>query len=72
MNTSSPRTSNFAQSACTWLRTSALGGAMLVCSAVFAATPIPAGPLVSTEWLAQNLDNKPGAHCGGEREPGPV
>lgn len=30
----------------------ALGGA-----AVWAATPIPAGPLVSTEWLAQNLDN---------------
>ncbi|WP_255593843.1 sulfurtransferase [Acidovorax sp. sic0104] len=23
-----------------------------------AATPIPAGPLVSTEWLAQNLDNQ--------------
>jgi len=30
---------------------------MLVCSAVIAATPIPAGPLVTTEWLAQNLDN---------------
>ncbi len=30
----------------------ALGGA-----AVWAATPIPAGPLVSTEWLAQNMDN---------------
>nr|WP_035205281.1 sulfurtransferase [Acidovorax sp. CF316] len=26
-------------------------------SLAWAATPIPAGPLVSTEWLAQNLDN---------------
>ena len=31
---------------------------MLVCSAAGAATPIPAGPLVTTEWLAQNLDNQ--------------
>lgn len=53
-----PFTTTFAQTARTWLRASALGGAMLVCSAVFAATPIPAGPLVSTEWLAQNLDNQ--------------
>ncbi|MES2608613.1 MAG: sulfurtransferase [Pseudomonadota bacterium] len=30
----------------------ALGASM-----AWAATPIPAGPLVSTEWLAQNLDN---------------
>ena len=33
------------------------------CMALFggtllAATPIPAGPLVTTEWLAQNLDNQ--------------
>ncbi len=41
----------------TWLRATALGGAMLLCNLVFAATPIPAGPLVTTEWLAQNLDN---------------
>lgn len=58
MKTSSLRTSSFAQSAHSWLRASALGGAMLLCSAVFAATPIPAGPLVTTEWLAQNLDNQ--------------
>nr|WP_255590897.1 MULTISPECIES: sulfurtransferase [unclassified Acidovorax] len=25
---------------------------------MWAATPIPAGPLVTTEWLAQNLDNQ--------------
>jgi len=30
---------------------------MLLCNGVFAATPIPAGPLVTTDWLAQNLDN---------------
>ena len=32
-------------------------GMALGASVAFAATPIPAGPLVSTEWLAQNLDN---------------
>ena len=41
----------------TWVRTCALGAGALLCGAVFAATPIPAGPLVSTDWLAQNLDN---------------
>lgn len=30
----------------TWLR-----------ATVLAATPIPSGPLVTTDWLAQNLDN---------------
>ncbi len=54
---SAPQTTTFAHSVRTWLRASAMGGAMLVCSAVIAATPIPAGPLVTTEWLAQNLDN---------------
>lgn len=39
---------------CAWV----LGAGMaLGASVAFAATPIPAGPLVSTEWLAQNLDN---------------
>ena len=55
---SAPQTTTFARAVRTWLRASALGGAMLVCSAVWAATPIPAGPLVTTEWLAQNLDNQ--------------
>lgn len=32
-------------------------GMALGASLAWAATPIPAGPLVSTEWLAQNLDN---------------
>ena len=55
---SAPQTTTFARTVRTWLRASALGGAMLVRSAVWAATPIPAGPLVTTEWLAQNLDNQ--------------
>ena len=39
---------------CAWV----LGAGMaLGASVAFAATPIPPGPLVSTEWLAQNLDN---------------
>ena len=39
---------------CAWV----LGAGLSVGAAVaFAATPIPAGPLVSTEGLAQNLDN---------------
>lgn len=39
---------------CAWV----LGAGMaLGASLALAATPIPAGPLVSTEWLAQNLDN---------------
>ncbi len=40
------------------LRAWALGTSMALCASLaWAATPIPAGPLVSTEWLAQNLDN---------------
>ena len=54
---SAPQTTTFARTVRSWLRASALGGAMLVCSAAGAATSIPAGPLVSTEWLAHNLDN---------------
>ena len=41
-----------------WLRTCVAGSLALLGGAVLAATPIPAGPLVSTEWLAQNLDNQ--------------
>ena len=37
-----------------WLPVVALG---LAGSAAMASTAIPAGPLVSTEWLSQNLDN---------------
>ena len=40
-----------------WLRTCVAAGMMLFGGSVLAATPIPAGPLVTTEWLAQNLDN---------------
>lgn len=40
-----------------WLSVTALGVASLASGAVGAATAIPAGPLVSTDWLAQNLDN---------------
>ena len=40
-----------------WLSVTALGVASLASGAVSAATAIPAGPLVSTDWLAQNLDN---------------
>lgn len=40
-----------------WLSITALGVASLASGAVGAATAIPAGPLVSTDWLAQNLDN---------------
>ena len=40
-----------------WLSIIALGVASLASGAVGAATAIPAGPLVSTDWLAQNLDN---------------
>lgn len=41
-----------------WLKASVLGaGALLLSGVAFAATLIPTGPLVSTEWLAQNLDN---------------
>lgn len=40
-----------------WLQACVLGAGVLLTGTVFGATPIPAGPLVSTEWLAQNLDN---------------
>lgn len=33
------------------------GGVVLFSGSLLAATPIPAGPLVTTEWLAQNLNN---------------
>ncbi|GKS95732.1 sulfurtransferase [Acidovorax sp. SUPP2825] len=35
----------------------ALGAAIALCGTAFAATPVPQGPLVTTDWLAQNLDN---------------
>ncbi|WP_370627714.1 sulfurtransferase [Acidovorax sp. sif0715] len=41
-----------------WLRACVAGSTVLFCKALWAATPIPAGPLVTTEWLAQNLDNQ--------------
>lgn len=41
----------------TWLRASALVGALAGIGAAFAASPVPEGPLVTTEWLADNLDN---------------
>ncbi|CAN5351147.1 sulfurtransferase [soil metagenome] len=41
----------------TWLRASASAIGALLAATAFGATPIPAGPMVSTEWLAQNLDN---------------
>lgn len=41
----------------TWLRASALVGALAGMGAAFAASPVPEGPLVTTEWLAENLDN---------------
>ena len=40
-----------------WLRTGVAGSLVMLGGAVFAATPVPSGPLVTTEWLAQNLDN---------------
>ena len=36
----------------TWLRTTVLGTGAVLCGAVLAATPIPSGPLVTTDWLA--------------------
>lgn len=41
----------------TWLRASALVGALAGMGAAVAASPVPEGPLVTTEWLADNLDN---------------
>ena len=41
-----------------WLCACMAGGVVLFSGSLLAATPIPAGPLVSTEWLAQNLNNQ--------------
>ena len=41
-----------------WLRASVAGSLVLLGGSLFAATPVPSGPLVTTEWLAQNLDNQ--------------
>lgn len=40
-----------------WHQAAVLSLGAMLCGAAFGATPIPAGPLVSTDWLAQNLDN---------------
>lgn len=40
-----------------WRRACVLAAGATLGFAALGATPIPAGPLVSTEWLAQNLDN---------------
>jgi thiosulfate/3-mercaptopyruvate sulfurtransferase len=40
-----------------WRQTVALGLGSLAYGIALAATPVPAGPLVTTDWLAQNLDN---------------
>ena len=50
-------TTTWVQSRRTWLRACTLSTGILLSGAVFGASPVPAGPLVSTEWLAQNLDN---------------
>lgn len=39
-----------------WLRASALLGSLAIAGAAFGATSVPEGPLVSTEWLANNLE----------------
>ena len=41
-----------------WMRASLASCMALFGGTLLAATPIPAGPLVTTEWLAQNLDNQ--------------
>lgn len=41
-----------------WTRASLASSMALFGGTLLAATPIPAGPLVTTEWLAQNLDNQ--------------
>src|SRR5690606_14246538 len=41
-----------------WLLAAVAAVATLVSAVAVAATPAPEGALVSTEWLAQNLDNK--------------
>ncbi|SFD66299.1 sulfurtransferase [Paracidovorax konjaci] len=49
-----PRNAPWRQS----LHRAAWGATLALCgAAATAATPVPDGPLVSTEWLAQNLDN---------------
>ena len=40
-----------------WRQAAVLGFGAMLCGVAFGATPIPAGPLVTTDWLAQNLDN---------------
>ena len=40
-----------------WRQAVALGLGGWACGIAFAATPVPTGPLVTTDWLAQNLDN---------------
>ena len=40
-----------------WRQAAVLGLGAMLCGVAFGATPIPAGPLVTTDWLAQNLDN---------------
>ena len=41
-----------------WLRVAVATAAALVSTIAMAVTPSPDGALVSTDWLAQNLDNK--------------
>ena len=48
---------NLARPVRSWIRATVLGAGVLLGASAFGATPIPAGPLVSTDWLAQNLDN---------------
>jgi thiosulfate/3-mercaptopyruvate sulfurtransferase len=40
-----------------WARAIVLSAGLAAATAAGAATPIPSGPLVTTDWLAQNLDN---------------
>ncbi|RMX07894.1 sulfurtransferase [Corticibacter populi] len=40
-----------------WLRISALSSTLAVAGLAHAASAVPEGPLVSTEWLAENLDS---------------
>ena len=39
----------------TWLSATVLGTGTVFCGAVLAAIPISSRPLVTTDWLAQNL-----------------
>ena len=40
-----------------WQQSAVLAVGTLLCGMAVAATPVPASPLVTTDWLAQNLDN---------------